>query len=62
MARYDYSCEKCGKMELEHSINDSVSVCPLCGSSSIKKLFTGGAFVLNGGGWYKDGYTKGGSK
>lgn len=30
--------------------------CPKCGKSKVRRLITGGNFILKGGGWYSDGY------
>jgi len=37
--RYDYRCEKCGVMELMHSMKVSLKKCPDCGGK-IEKLFS----------------------
>jgi putative FmdB family regulatory protein len=56
---YDYICEDC-KHEWEHEakITDpALTMCPKCGKESAKRLISGGTgFILQGGGWYKDGY------
>jgi len=59
MPTYDYQCDNCGdKFEEFQAITaEPVSICKLCGNGPVKRLISGGAgFVLQGGGWYKDGY------
>ena len=62
MAVYLYFCEDCQKeIELTHSIKDEdvVKVCPECQSDNFVRLISGGAsFVLKGGGWYRERYSK----
>lgn len=61
MPIYEYYCERCDKvMEIEQNINDApLSLCPECGANSFKRLISVTSFILKGGGWYSDGYTKG---
>jgi len=60
MAVYDYVCPKCG---LVSEINkpmaeyDRVEWCQRC-DHPMKRKFSANPFVLKGGGWYKDGYSK----
>jgi putative FmdB family regulatory protein len=57
---YDYFCKSCEKnFEFEQSIKDDpLTVCPKCGAdSSVKRLITGGGFVLKGRGWAADNYS-----
>lgn len=61
MPKYDYSCEKCGIIELEHGMNTAITICPYCGETITRRIGNTG-FVLNGGGWAKDGYSKISSK
>lgn len=39
MPRYDYLCETCGVMELEHSMNEEIKECPTC-KREIKKMIS----------------------
>ena len=40
MPKYDYSCETCGKFEVQQKMSDkALSTCPTCGDR-IKKLFS----------------------
>jgi putative FmdB family regulatory protein len=63
MAAFDYQCEKCGDIELEHSVHqDAYKECPVCRQngieSKIRRLISKNTtFQLNGTGWYKDGYS-----
>ena len=60
--KYDYGCKNCGhKFEAEQSMNDdALSKCPVCwDETSLRRIITGGAgFVLKGGGWAADNYSK----
>lgn len=41
MPLYDYECNKCGVMELHHSIHDpAVAKCPQCGSRKFHRLIS----------------------
>ncbi len=58
MPTYEYECDACGARE-EHfqSITEPPKqVCSACGKSALKRVISPAAFVLKGGGWYKDGY------
>jgi len=55
---YDYDCPNCGKIEVAHGMKEKLERCPHCGSKNIKRIFSGGNFVLKGNCWAKDGYTK----
>ncbi len=57
--KYDYKCDACeNKFEVNQSMKEDVrAVCPKCGSETRNRLITGGSgFLLQGGGWYADGY------
>jgi putative FmdB family regulatory protein len=62
MPCYVYFCETCNaEIEITHSIKDEdiVKACPECQSDKFKRLIAGGSnFVLVGGGWAKDNYSK----
>jgi putative FmdB family regulatory protein len=50
-------------MELEQRISEApLKKCPKCGKQKLRRLITGGNFILKGGGWYADGYGASGSK
>lgn len=60
MPIYEYSCEACHKnQEILQKFDEPIpSVCPTCGAkNSLKKIVSGSAFHLKGGGWYKDLYS-----
>jgi hypothetical protein len=71
MTTYLYECPVHGEFEHQHSINDVLEDCPLCQAENselseekrkepqkVKRLISGGSgFILNGGGWAKEGYS-----
>lgn len=60
MPTYEYACASCGhQLEIKQRISeDPLTECPECKEQSLRKqLNNAGAFVLKGGGWYKDGYS-----
>lgn len=64
MPLYDYQCSKCGiifEYEVTLADIDKEVRCLNC-NGSCKRLMSAPAFHLKGGGWAKDGYSKGGSK
>jgi putative FmdB family regulatory protein len=57
MPTYDYNCAKCGDFEAVHKMTDpSLTECPKCGASGVKRLLSAPAFHLKGSGWYKTDY------
>ena len=58
MPTYEYACQACGnELEVQQRITEpSLKTCPTCGKDSLERLISGTAFILKGGGWYKDGY------
>ena len=58
MPTYEYQCQKCGKQfEYVQKISDAPKKkCEACGGK-LERLISGGAFILKGGGWYKDLYS-----
>lgn len=50
MPTYDYNCEKCGPIEIFHSImDDPHTVCPECGTEGLQRMISaGGAFIMKG--------------
>ncbi|MFK7930167.1 MAG: FmdB family zinc ribbon protein [Myxococcota bacterium] len=59
MPIYEYRCPECGnEFEKLQKISDPIPQCPTCGAGEVKKKVSASAFVLKGGGWYKDGYSK----
>jgi len=57
---YDYECAECKRQfELEQKISEPPAErCALCGAANPKRLISSGNFLLKGGGWYSDGYSK----
>jgi putative FmdB family regulatory protein len=58
MPTYEYQCHKCKKQfEYVQKISDAPKKkCEACGGK-LERLISGGAFILKGGGWYKDLYS-----
>lgn len=50
MPTYEYSCEKCGVMEIFHGIKEEArKVCPECGKKGLERMISsGGAFIMKG--------------
>jgi putative FmdB family regulatory protein len=62
MPLYDFKCTVCEHIfEQRQKYKDPNPACEECNSAT-EKLITGTSFVLKGGGWYKDGYSKSNSK
>jgi len=63
MPIYEYRCKKCGQIsEVMQSIHARpLRKCRSC-SGSLEKMISRTAFLLKGGGWYAEGYTKGAGK
>jgi len=61
MPTYTYACEACEKqLEVEQRISEApLKKCPKCGKQKLRRLISGGNFILKGGGWYADGYGSG---
>ena len=57
MPMYAYRCQKCGHEEehIQRFSDDPISECEACGGPT-RRVITGTAFQLKGGGWYADGY------
>lgn len=63
MPIYIYECQDCGQKQ-EHyarSVSDNLKACqdPDCGGKDLKKCLTTASPHFKGGGWFKDGYSKG---
>ncbi len=54
----EYRCNGCGK-EIEYLIIGSEEdvVCSKCGTK-MEKIISQSTFILKGGGWYSEGYSK----
>ncbi len=59
MPTYEYECTTCGyQFEKEQKITeDPIKDCPSCGNS-VKRIISGGNFVLKGSGWYITDYAR----
>ncbi len=63
MPTYLYECEEHGEFEIEHSLKEKLTLCPLCEEEGkepkkIKRLICpGGSFILTGSGWARDNYS-----
>lgn len=59
MATYEYACECGHEWEAEHRMTDEpVRDCPKCGEPRARRQVTASTFVLKGGGWASDSYSK----
>ena len=57
MPIYEFRCSHCGSdFEKLMRMSDAFPPCPKCGAGDVTKLVSAAAFVLKGGGWYKDHY------
>ena len=59
MPIYEYECESCHKrFEYTQGMNDpKKTLCESCGGA-LERVISPSRFVLKGGGWYKDLYSK----
>lgn len=57
MLTYEYKCKSCEhQFEIEQRISDEVlKSCPKC-EGELYRLISNGNFILQGSGWYRDGY------
>jgi putative FmdB family regulatory protein len=60
MPIYEYQCRACEHtFETTQRITESpLKDCPVCHKPELERLISSTAFLLKGGGWYKDGYGK----
>lgn len=58
MPIYEYACVANGhRFEVFQKMSDPApESCPSCGAAEVRKLVSASAFVLKGGGWYRDHY------
>ena len=62
MPTYDYECTQGHTFEVVQRITeDPLTRCRVC-KAKAKRLISSANFILKGGGWYSDGYSRGGSK
>jgi len=58
MPIYEYSCQKCGVVEVTQRITErALSKCPTC-KGKVKKLISNTSFQLKGTGWYITDYAR----
>ncbi len=59
MPIYEYRCDACSEVsEFWMKISDPTpEECPKCHKGPMQKKVSQSAFVLNGGGWYAEGYS-----
>lgn len=60
MPVYEYKCSHCGNefdKYVKHFIKGKVRKCPECGKFA-KKVISTSSFVLKGGGWANENYSK----
>ena len=58
MPIYEYSCQKCGVVEVTQRITEKpLAKCPTC-KSKVKKLISNTSFQLKGTGWYVTDYAR----
>ncbi len=58
MPIYEYSCQKCGVVEVTQRITEkALAKCPTC-KSRVKKLISNTSFQLKGTGWYVTDYAR----
>jgi len=60
MPTYEYACSACGhEWEQEQRIVEPpVDICPACQQKTARRQISAGNFILKGGGWYADLYSK----
>lgn len=60
MPTYEYECGECKhEWASEQSIKDDPEKrCPKCGKETAKRLISRSGFILQGGCWSTDGYSK----
>jgi putative FmdB family regulatory protein len=60
MPTYEYACSGCGhEWEQEQRIVEPpVDTCPACQQKTARRQISAGNFILKGGGWYADLYSK----
>jgi len=65
MPIYEFQCPKCGKITVKYDIPITSTLrkiaCSFCGEEA-SKIISSSTFKLDGSGWYKDGYSTGGSQ
>ena len=62
MPIYEYRCKTCGKKSEVLFFNYKKTKNPICCKKLMTKTIGKTSFILKGGGWYSDGYSKKGEK
>lgn len=59
MPIYEYRCQECQQTfeEWQKDFTERLVPCPVCGAKA-DRLISSSSFVLKGGGWYSDLYSK----
>lgn len=59
MPIYEYRCSECAQIfeEWQKDFTERQASCPVCGAKS-ERVISHSSFVLKGGGWYSDQYSK----
>jgi putative FmdB family regulatory protein len=59
MPVYEYQCAACSHQfeEWQKITEAAIKKCPKCGKDEVERLISQTAFMLKGGGWYKDLYS-----
>lgn len=60
MPIFEYECEKCKKITEKYvmtNYENEYTICNGCGNKA-KKIISNSTFVLKGGGWFAEGYSK----
>ena len=61
MPIYEFRCRDCNH-RFEKLVRGELSIpdctCTKCDSSKLERLMSAATFILQGGGWYADGYSK----
>jgi putative FmdB family regulatory protein len=57
---YEYKCQECStEFEVDQKISEPpLKECPDC-TGKVYRLISQSSFILNGSGWYRDGYSAG---
>ncbi len=60
MPTYEYACTACGHQweQEQRIVEPALDTCPACHQKTAKRLVSAGNFILKGGGWYADLYSK----
>ena len=64
MPTYEYACAACDtRQEIQQKMTDaSLTVCPLCGDPSLRKVFSGVGVMFKGSGFYRNDSRDSGKK